>query len=95
MATVGTTNPNLADWASRRDPDGKIAKIVEILSLTNEILDDMTFIESNGATSHKTTIRSGLPSGTWRRLNYGVQPEKTRTVPVTDTLGSFRNLLCL
>lgn len=87
MATVGALNPNLADWASRRDPDGKIAKIVEILGLTNEILDDMTFVEANGPTSHKTTIRSGLPTGTWRRLNYGVQPEKSRTVQVNDTIG--------
>ena len=88
MATLSSTNPTLADVAARLGPDGKIdPNIVEMLSETNEILDDMTFIEANGFTEHKTTIRSGLPSGTWRKLNYGVQPEKSRTVPIKDSLG--------
>ena len=88
MATLSSTNPTLADVAARLGPDGKIdPNIVEMLSETNEILDDMTFIEANGFTEHKTTIRSGLPSGTWRKLNYGVQPERSRTVPIKDSLG--------
>ena len=88
MATLSSTNPTLADVAARLGPDGKIdPNIVEMLSETNEILNDMTFIEANGFTEHKTTIRSGLPSGTWRKLNYGVQPEKSRTVPIKDSLG--------
>lgn len=87
MATIGTGMLNLSDWARRIDPDGKQAKLVEILNLTNEILDDMVFVEGNLPTGHKTTIRSGLPSATWRLLNYGVQPSKSRTVQVTDTCG--------
>ena len=88
MATLSSTNPTLADVAARLGPDGKIdPNIVEMLSETNEILDDMTFIEANGFTEHKTTIRSGLPVGTWRKLNYGVQPEKSKTVPIKDSLG--------
>jgi hypothetical protein len=87
MATVGALSATLSDWARRVEPDGKIAKIVEILSDTNEILDDMMWMESNQATSHVTTVRSGLPSVAWRLLNYGVQPSKSRTVQVTDTLG--------
>lgn len=87
MATLSTTNPTLADVAKRYDPDGKIDTIVELLSETNEVLDDMTFLEGNLPTGHKTTIRSGLPSSTWRKLNYGVQPSKSTTVQVTDTAG--------
>lgn len=88
MATLATTNPTLADVAARMSPDGKIDQnIVEMLNETNEILDDMTVIEANGFTEHKTTVRSGLPSGTWRKLNYGVQPEKSRTVQVKDSMG--------
>jgi hypothetical protein len=88
MPTLSSTNPTLADIASRMTADGKIdPNIVEMLAETNEILDDMTFIEANGFTEHKTTIRSGLPSGTWRKLNYGVQPEKSRTVTVKDSMG--------
>lgn len=88
MPTLSTTNPTLADVASRMTADGKIdPQIVEMLNETNEILDDMTVIEANGFTEHKTTVRSGLPAGTWRKLNYGVQPEKSRTVPVKDSMG--------
>lgn len=88
MATLSTTNPTLADVTARLTADGKIdPMIVEMLSETNEILEDMTVIEANGFTEHKTTVRSGLPSGTWRKLNYGVQPEKSRTVPVKDSMG--------
>lgn len=88
MATLSTTNPTLTDVASRLTPDGKIdPQIVEMLSESNPVLDDMTVVEANGFTEHKTTIRSGLPTGTWRKLNYGVQPETSRTVPVKDTMG--------
>ena len=87
MATLSTTNPTLSDVAKRYDADGKIDTIVEMLAETNEVLEDMTFLEGNLPTGHRTTIRSGLPSSTWRKLNYGVQPSKSTTVQVTDTTG--------
>lgn len=92
MPTLATTNPTLADLAARMQNDGSIdPNIVEILTQTNEILDDMTVIEANSPTEHTTTIRSGLPSGTWRQLNYGVQPEKSRTVKVKDSMGMLES----
>ncbi|WP_323026538.1 major capsid protein [Castellaniella sp.] len=88
MPTLSTLNPTLADLASRMTADGKIdPQIIEMLNETNEVLTEMTVLEANGFTEHKTTIRSGLPTGAWRKLNYGVQPEKSRTVPVKDTMG--------
>ena len=87
MATLSTTNPTLSDVAKRYDADGKIDTIVEMLAETNEVLEDMTFLEGNLPTGHRTTIRSGLPGSTWRKLNYGVQPSKSTTVQVTDTTG--------
>ncbi len=87
MATINDQNPTLLDVTKRLDPDGKVAKIVEALTEENEILLDMAWMEGNLPTGHKTTIRSGLPPVTWRKLNYGVQPGKSRTVTVTDTCG--------
>lgn len=87
MALLSTTSPTLADLAKRKDPDGKIAKIIEILNIQNEMLDDIPWMAANDGTGHKTTIRSGLPQGTWRKLNYGVQPEKSTTVQVRDGTG--------
>jgi hypothetical protein len=87
MATLSTIHPTLLDVAKRLDPDGKVDTIVEILSETNEILEDMVWMEGNLPTGHRTTIRSGLPTPTWRKLYGGVQPAKSRTVQVTDTCG--------
>ena len=61
MATIGSTALTYADWAKRVDDGYKIASIIEILSQTNEILDDILVVEGNLPTGHKTTIRSGLP----------------------------------
>jgi hypothetical protein len=87
MALLSTTSPTLADLAKRQDPDGKIAKIIEILNTQNEMLLDIPWMGANDGTGHRTTVRSGLPAGTWRKLNYGVQPEKSTTVQVRDGTG--------
>ncbi len=87
MAVLAATHPTLLDVIKRTDPDGSIATVVEILNQTNEILDDMVWIEGNLPTGHRTTVRSGLPAPTWRKLYGGVQPAKSRTVQVTDSCG--------
>ena len=79
MSTLTATNPTLLDVAKRVDPNGSVADIVEILNETNEILQDMTVLEANDGTGHKTTIRTGLPSSAWRKLNYGVPASKSTT----------------
>ena len=72
---------------TKTDPDGTIATIVELLNQTNEILDDMTWIEGNLPTGNRTTVRTGLPAPTWRKLYGGVQPTKSTTAQVTDNTG--------
>lgn len=89
MTIVGKNVLTLKDHAKRTDPDGRIASIVELLSETNEILDDMLWQEGNLPTGHRTTVRSGLPAVAWRKLNYGVMPGKSTTVQVDDAVGSL------
>ena len=86
MPAVGNLNPTLIDVASRTH-DGAIQDITELLNETNPVIDDATFIEANDGTAHKTTVRSGLPTATWRLLNYGVQPSKSTTVQIRDACG--------
>jgi hypothetical protein len=69
------------------DPDDSIARIIEMLGQTNEIIDDMVWLEGNLPTGHRTTVRTGLPSVTWRKLYGGVQPSKSTTAQVTDSCG--------
>lgn len=87
MTLNNSTFLTLADWAARRDPNGGVADTVNLLSQTNEILDDLIWKEGNLPTGNKTTVRTGLPAATWRLLNYGVPRGKSTTAQVTDTCG--------
>lgn len=89
--TIGNTAPTLIDLASRMTKDGNIDVIVEMLAETNEIIQDIPMVEANDGTTHKTTVRSGLPTVAWRLLNYGVQPSKSTTVPVKDSTGMLES----
>lgn len=89
MATVGSTVLTYADWAKRTDDGYRIATIIELLSQTNEMLDDILVMEGNLPTGHKTTVRSGLPQATWRLLNAGVPNAKSTTAQITDTCGNL------
>jgi hypothetical protein len=84
MATIGGGALTLLDWAKRTDPDGNTATVVELLNQTNEPLTDMLWIEGNLPTGNQTTIRTGLPSATFRKLYGGVQPAKSTTAQITD-----------
>lgn len=87
MSALAASHPTLLDLAKRLDPDGKIDVVAEILTQENPILEDMNFVEGNLPTGHRTTIRTGLPTPTWRKLYGGVQPTKSNTAQVTDSCG--------
>lgn len=89
MATIGSTALTYADWAKRLDDNYKIANIIELLSQTNEVLDDMLVMEGNLPTGHKTTVRTGIPAATWRLLNTGVPNAKSTTAQIVDTCGNL------
>ena len=78
---------SLLDQAKRTDPNGNTAMIVELLSQQSSIVEDAVSVEGNGPTHHRTTVRTGLPSVEWRRLNYGVGRSKSRTAQVDDGYG--------
>lgn len=91
MATLAATHPTLVDVANRLDPNGSIAKIAEILTQYNEVLDDIAWIEGNLPTGHKTTVRSSIPAGTWRLLNQGITPVKSQANQIIETCGMLEN----
>jgi len=87
MSILGDSNLTLADHAKRIDPKGKTPRIVELLSMTNEVLQDMVFAEGNLPTGHRITTRTGLPTVAWRLLNQGVQPSKSTTAQIDEQCG--------
>lgn len=89
MAALPNSNPTLLDLAQSLDPKGNIAFVIEILDQENAHLQDMTFVEGNLPTGHVTTIRSGLPEGTWRKINEGVVPTKSLKTQITTNAGQL------
>jgi len=89
---IGNQNLTLLDHAKRTDPDGKIARIVEMLARVNSIVDDAVSMEGNTQTGHVTTMRTGLPQIAWRSINVGVQPSKSTTKQVTVTAGILEGM---
>ncbi len=87
MTTLSTSNLTLADWAKRTDPDGRIPIIAELLSQSNEILEDCVFKEGNLPTGERVIVRTGLPAVYWRALNQGIPSSKSTTAQVDEAAG--------
>jgi major capsid protein gp7 len=87
MSTL--TGVSLLDVAKTLDPDGRPAKIAELLSQNNEILLDMPWYEGNLPTGHRVTVRTGLPDVAFRKLNKGVPASKARTQQIDEACGSL------
>lgn len=87
MSTIGNSVLTLTDWAKRLDPNGNTARIVEMLSQSNQMLDDAMFKEGNLPTGHRATLRTNLPTVAWRLLNQGTAPSKSTTAQVDFQTG--------
>lgn len=84
MGAKTATWPTLLDVSRAMDPNGSIAEVAEILNETNEILDDIPWVEGNLPTGHQHNIRTSLPTPSFRLLNQGVVPSKSSTGQIVD-----------
>lgn len=91
MPTLGTNVLTMADWAKGLDPNGEMAAVVELLSQTNDMLEDMVWREANGVTAHRTTVRTGLPQAVWRLFNQGVQPTRSTKAQIDEAIGMLED----
>lgn len=87
MATIGSSYMTLADAAKLMDPQGKAIDVVELLSLTNPVLEEMLFKEGNLPTGEQLSVRTGLPTVAWRMAYQGVAVSKSTTAQVTEGCG--------
>ena len=91
MAALVSENPTLLDLRSRLDPDDSVATIIELLAEYNDVLEDMTWIEGNLQTGHKSTVRTGIPEPSFRKFYGFTQPSKSTTAQVTDDCGMLED----
>ena len=92
MATLLARNPTLLDMAKTQDPDGKTASYVEILAGTLEELDDIPWVVGNLPTGHQTTVRTGIPQPTWRKMYGGTLATKGTSAQIVDNTGMLTAL---
>jgi hypothetical protein len=78
---------SLVEVAKRKDPDGGMANIAEVLKEENAIIGDAIWREANDTFSNKTVRRASLPGGSWRKLNEGVAVEASQTIELVDNIG--------
>lgn len=91
-ATIGAGVLNIVDVAKSFNPDGSIAKVAEILNRVDEVMYDVPFVEGNLDTGEQLTLRTQLPTPTWRRMNQGVSPTKSRKNQIVEACGELADI---
>lgn len=91
MAELDTRGQLTLIELAKRTNNGNLLTIAEVMSETNEILDDAVWQESNQLTSHLITRRHSLPAGSWRRLNSGVDTESSATSQLSEAIGMLES----
>lgn len=88
---TGAEYPNLVNMAKSLDPNGSIADVAELYAQSNPIIEDIPMVEGNLPTGHRSTLRSDLPTPTWRRLYRGTKPTKSAKTQVEDAIGTVED----
>jgi len=69
------TNLTLAELIRRETPDGKLADLVDVISQTNKVWLDATWIECNNGDYNEDKQTVSEPGGSERAYDQGVTPE--------------------
>jgi len=87
MAVVGQTYLTLKDKIAQT-VDGKVTStIIDLLSQSNVLLEDAVVRECNEGSTHKTTVRNGLPEVEFRKFYTGTKCSKGQYTQITDSTG--------
>lgn len=74
---------------AKRMHNDNVLTMAEVLSENNELFIDAVFREANSFNEHVGTVRTKLPSGTWRKYNQGIQSESSGGAQVKEHYGSL------
>lgn len=91
MATIGASYLNLIDMF-RAGGDEATAEVAEVLNRLSPVVRNAFTVEANSGTTHKHSIRVGLPAVTWGRLYQGIPQSKSGRASVQDTTGFVEGL---
>lgn len=71
----------------------RAGQIIELMNRTNDIMDDVPWMEANQSDGHLTRIRTGLPAVYWRRLYQGTPPSKSQWSQVKEGCGILEAIM--
>src|SRR5688500_12220593 len=83
---MGMDRPTLLDIAKATDPDGRPAKVIEVLQEVNPILQDAPAYPSNAELAERATMRSSNPTVQFGQLNKGTVRSKGSYKQRVDTI---------
>jgi hypothetical protein len=92
MATLGTSYPTLMEISKQFTGDGTPLPVAELLTETNEALDDIPWVQANSNTGHRIAAETSLPDAVWRKLNQGVVPTKGSVADLTESVAQLASL---
>ena len=94
MATIGYSH-NLSDLQKMLNPDGSIARVMEVLNEANPMMEDIMWEEGDLPIGTKTTIRTSLPSPSIRRINRGTAATKGSVRQIIDVCMNLEDRSCV
>lgn len=89
MAALSTAYPTLVDLATSTGPDGRVQPVVELLARMDEMAQDIPVLEGNMTNGERATVRTGIPTPTWRLFNQGIVPTKGTTAQLEFKCGQM------
>jgi hypothetical protein len=90
MASTSVNKLGIVEVAKRTN-NGAILRPAEVLSKFDDVIGDMVWLPANQLASHVHNRRLSLPTGTWRKMNYGVAPEMSQTKQIVENIGRLES----
>lgn len=90
MSTIQNNALGIVEIAKRTN-NGQVLTISEVLSRTDEVLQDMVWQPCNQVSAYVHTRRMSLPGGTWRKIGTGAATETSHTKQIVENVGTLES----
>lgn len=91
MAELSLNNSLSLIELAKRSKNQDIVAVSEVLDRTNQMLSDSVWMDANGETTHTFTTRTSLPSGTYKKVNLGVETEASTSRQTMEPMAELQS----
>ena len=86
-ANSNTENYSLQDIMASKDPDGKLSAVVDIITKSNPIMQDIMWQEGLLEEGDRVTLRTKLGNPQWKRYNQYASASTSKVTQVDEVCG--------